>query len=69
MIRRILFRLLLGGKGGETMMAMLLAQRIILGKLTYTEVPSSLKPAVKEILVESGVPELAEEAPKEDGEA
>ncbi|WP_276693770.1 MULTISPECIES: CD1375 family protein [Exiguobacterium] len=42
------------------MMALLLAQRIILGKLTFAEVPSSLKPAVKEILVESGVPELAE---------
>ena len=60
MIRRILFRLLLGGKGGETMMAMLLAQRIILGKLTFAEVPESLKPQVKEILVDSGVPELAE---------
>ncbi|WP_268760720.1 hypothetical protein [Exiguobacterium sp. BMC-KP] len=42
------------------MMALLLAQRIILGKLTFAEVPSSLQPAVKEILVESGVPELAE---------
>ena len=56
----MLFRLLFGGKGGETMMAMLLAQRIILGKLTFAEVPESLKPKVKEILVDSGVPELAE---------
>lgn len=60
MIRRVLVRLLLGGKGGELMMAMLLAQRIILGKLTFAEVPDSLKPQVKEILVDSGVPELAE---------
>lgn len=60
MIRRVLLRLLLGGKWGETMMAMLLAQRIILGKLTFAEVPESLKPQVKEILVDSGVPELAE---------
>lgn len=42
------------------MVSLLLAQRIILGKLTFGEVPSSLKPAVKDILVESGVPELAE---------
>ena len=42
------------------MMALLLAQRIILEKLTFAQVPSSLQPAVKEILVESGVPELAE---------
>ncbi len=61
MIRGFLLRLAIGGKGGEDMMALLLAQRIILGKLTFAEVPSSLKPAVKEILVESGVPELAEE--------
>lgn len=46
--------------GNEDMVAMFLAQRIILGKLTFAEVPSSLKPAVKDILVESGVPELAE---------
>ncbi len=60
MMRRLFLWLALGGKGGEAMMALLLAQRIILGKLTFAEVPSSLKPAVKEILVESGVPELAE---------
>ena len=41
-------------EGGEDMVAMFLAQRIILGKLTFAEVPSSLKPAVKDILVESG---------------
>lgn len=42
------------------MVAMFLAQRIILGKLTFAEVPESLKPAVREILIDSGLPELAE---------
>lgn len=41
------------------MMALLLAQRIILGKLTFKEVPSSLKDQVYEILDESGVAFLA----------
>lgn len=42
------------------MMATLLATRIILGKLTFVEVPDTLKAAVKEQLVDAGVPELAE---------
>lgn len=42
------------------MMAMLMAQRVILGKMTFSEVPSTLQPAVKEILVESGLGFLAE---------
>jgi hypothetical protein len=42
------------------MIPMFLASRIIIGKLEYSEVPSSLKEAVKEILVDSGVPEFAE---------
>lgn len=44
------------------MVAMLLAQRIIIGKLKYAEVPLSLKPAVKEILVDSGLEYLTEES-------
>lgn len=43
------------------MMALLLAQRIILGKLTFKEVPSSLKDQVRDILVESGLEFLAVE--------
>jgi hypothetical protein len=42
-------------KGGDVMMAMFFAQRVILGKTKYAEVPSTLKPGVKEILVESGL--------------
>jgi len=47
-------------KGGETMMAMFFAQRVILGKTQFSEVPSTLQPGVKEILVESGLDFLAE---------
>ncbi|WP_262499731.1 hypothetical protein [Planococcus sp. ANT_H30] len=42
------------------MMAMLMAQRVILEKMTFTEVPSSLQPQVKEILIDSGMGFLAE---------
>jgi hypothetical protein len=53
-----LFRLL---KGDDDMMAMLFAQRIILGKSTFAQVPALLKEQVKEILVDSGMGFLAEE--------
>lgn len=53
--------LLFLGEGGEIMMAMFFAQRVILGKTAYKDVPAKLKPQVKELLVDSGLPELAEE--------
>lgn len=37
------------------MIAMFLAQRIVLGLLEFKAVPEVLKPKVKEILVESGL--------------
>lgn len=43
------------------MMAMLWAQKIMLGKKTYAEVPRLLKEQVKEILIESGVENLITE--------
>lgn len=43
------------------MMAMLWAQKIILGKNTFAQVPKLLKDQVKEILEESGLGELAAE--------
>lgn len=55
-IMRIFF-----GKEGDAMMAMLWAQKIILGKKTFNQVPRLLKEQVKEILIESGVEELIEE--------
>lgn len=49
------------GKEGKEMMAMLWAQQIMLGKKTYEQVPRLLKEQVKEILIDSGVEELAKE--------
>lgn len=45
----------------KIMMAMLYAQRIMNGKLTYAEVPRLLKEKVAEILRESGMEELITE--------
>ena len=45
----------------EEMLAMLYAQQIMLGKRTFKQVPAKLKPQVKEILIDSGLPELVEE--------
>lgn len=57
---KIILRLVFG-KGGEDMMAMLWAQKIILGKKTFAEVPRLLKDQVREILIESGMEELITE--------
>lgn len=43
------------------MMAMLFAQRVILGKTKFEEVPRTLKQQVADILVESGLTELVTE--------
>lgn len=46
-------------KGELTMMAMLFAQRIILGKTSFEDVPAKLKTQVADILInECGLPEL-----------
>ncbi len=42
------------------MMAMFFAQRVILGKTAFADVPSTLKEQVREILVESGLEFLCE---------
>ena len=59
-MRRLIFRFLFG-KEGETMMAMLWAQQIMLGKKTYAQVPRLLKEQVKEILIDSGMENLVTE--------
>lgn len=46
-------------------MAMFFAQRIILGKNTFAEVPAKLKDQVREILIESGLEHLVIEGSKE----
>ena len=43
------------------MMAMLWAQQIMLGKKNFAQVPRLLKEEVREILIDSGVEELAQE--------
>lgn len=48
-------------KGGEDMMAMFFAQRIILGKIKFSRVPDKLKPRVREILVECGCEDLIDD--------
>ena len=57
---KLIIRLLFG-KESETMMAMLWAQQIMLGKKTFDEVPRLLKEQVKEILIDSGCEDLVTE--------
>ena len=48
-------------KGGEMMMVIFLATRIVLDKLTFAQVPDVLKPAVKQELEDNGLGFLAVE--------
>ena len=45
-------------QGGKIMMAMFFAQRVILGKTEFDQVPKALKQGVAEVLIDSGLPEL-----------
>ncbi len=54
-MRKLLFFILFQ-KEGETMIAMLWAQKIMYGKKTFAQVPRLLKAQVAEILDESGFP-------------
>lgn len=56
-IFNILFYIL---KGDADMMAMLFAQKVILGKIGFCDVPAKLREQVKEILIDSGLEELVE---------
>lgn len=60
LVTELIFRIFFG-REGETMMAMLWAQKIILSKKTYADVPAKLKEQVAEILIESGLEELITE--------
>lgn len=40
------------------MMAMFFAQRVILGKTAFADVPNALKRGAADILLDSGLPEL-----------
>lgn len=58
---KILLNLLLFlNRKDDIMMAMLWAQQIMLGKKEFKDVPRLLKEQVKEILIDSGMGELAE---------
>ena len=59
-MHRLIIKILFG-KEGETMMAMLWAQQIMLGKKTFEQVPRLLKEQVKEILIDSGCENLVTE--------
>jgi hypothetical protein len=48
-------------KGDVLMMAMFFAQRVILGKTAFSDVPAVLKDQVRELLVDAGLGELAVE--------
>ena len=58
---RQLFCCILFGEEGETMMAMLWTQQILLGRRTYAQVPRLLKEQVRELLIDSGYEELVVE--------
>ena len=61
-MRKLLFKIIYYIlKGDDLMMAMLFAQKIILGKLTFSDVPAKLKAAVKEVLIECGCEEMTAE--------
>ena len=55
---RLLTIKIIFGKEWCIMMAMFFAQRVILGKTTFANVPKALKAGVAEVLIDSGLPEL-----------
>lgn len=56
-----MWTLLFCSREEQEMMAMLWAQQIMLGKKTFAQVPRLLKDKVREILIDSGMEELAVE--------
>lgn len=55
-----LFYWLLAWRGGDIMVVMFFAQRVILGKTAYKDVPKTLQLGVLEVLTDSGLEYLAE---------
>lgn len=60
-IRARLYLLQIIMEGGVIMMAMFFAQRVVLGKTMFKDVPVVLKSAVAELLTDAGLGELAQE--------
>ena len=61
-MRELAIRLVLlaMGKGGDIVMAMFFAQRVILGKTRFADVPAKLQEQVRELLCDAGLSELCE---------
>lgn len=60
MYKMLINLLLFLNRKDDIMMAMLWASQIMLGKKKFEDVPRLLKESVKEILIDSGMGELAE---------
>jgi len=58
-LQRLIIKIIF--KGDIVMMTMFFAQRVILGKTSFEDVPAALKKGCAEILVDSGLLELVPE--------
>lgn len=58
-LQRLIIKIIF--KGDIVMMTMFFAQRVILGKTAFEDVPAALKKGCAEILIDSGLPELVPE--------
>lgn len=57
-IQRFFKKLIFNFERMVQMMAMFFAQRVILGKTAFADVPAALKAGCAEVLIDSGLPEL-----------
>ena len=60
-IQRFLRKIIFNFERMVQMMAMFFAQRVILGKTAFEDVPAALKAGCAEVLIDSGLPELVPE--------
>ena len=60
-IRRLFRKIIFSFERMVQMMAMFFAQRVILGKTAFADVPAALKAGCAEVLIDSGLPELVPE--------
>lgn len=60
-IQRLFKKIIFSFERMVQMMAMFFAQRVILGKTAFADVPAALKAGCAEVLIDSGLPELVPE--------
>lgn len=60
-IQRLFRKIIFSFERMVQMMAMFFAQRVILGKTAFADVPAALKAGCAEVLIDSGLPELVPE--------